>query len=61
MNTLNGFKRGICRVLDLGARNKNLLDITVRKKDYDALAGDWENVGRDIRKAVGRYDIRECR
>lgn len=61
MDTLNGFKRGICRILDLRARNKKLLDLTVRQTDYDALAGDWENVGRDIRNAAAKYDIRECR
>ena len=61
MRKMNGFKRGFCRALDLGARGKSALNITVKDDDYVALLGDWENVGRDIRTAVGRYDFRECR
>ncbi len=60
-NTVKGFTRGFCRVLDLGAKNKGVLNITVRRNDYDALMKDWENVGKNITTAVSKYSARECR
>ena len=61
MKKRNSFKCGFCRALDLGAKGKSTLNVTERDNDYNVLARDWENVGRDIRTAVGRYDLRECR
>ena len=61
MKKRNGFKCGFCRALDLGAKSKRMLNVTERDNDYNVLAWDWENVSRDIRTAVGRYDFRECR
>ena len=61
MRKLNSFERGFCRAFDMGAKNKAVFNITVRYRDIDAVTKDWENVGKDIRKAASNYRIRECR
>lgn len=48
------FFRGFSRALDLGGSKRSYAGIYVRD-DYEALKGDWENVGKDIRKAVAKY------
>lgn len=44
------FLKGCARVFNLSGTKEwpNLSDS--RKKDYEALRGDWDNVGRAIRK-----------
>ena len=54
----NGFVRGASRALDLCAKNKRMLSTTIRYSDRDAIAKDWENVGKSIRKATEAYDPR---
>ena len=61
MLRLNGLKRGFCRALDLGGKSKDVFNVTVRDNDYNVLAGDWENVGRDIRTAIRRSAPGSCR
>ena len=61
MGKMSNFKRGFCRALDLCGTSKPILNIAKRDTDLNVLTGDWENVGRDIRTAVGRYDFRENR
>ena len=49
------FLRGYIRVIDIYSK-KNWPDISRdRKRDYEALRGDWENVGRFIREGTGIY------
>lgn len=49
------FLRGYIRVIDIYSK-KNWPDISRdRKRDYEALRGDWENVGRFIREGTGSY------
>lgn len=50
------FLKGYFRVLDLtGAKEwPNISDN--RTKDYEALRGDWENVGKEIRKEARKYN-----
>lgn len=48
----SAFLRGYSRAFDLSGTKKwpDLSDSTA--KDYEALRGDWENVGRVIRKGT---------
>lgn len=55
MSRANSFIRGASRVMDLGAKNKSTLNVTVRYSDKDALAKDWENVGKSIEKSIRNY------
>ncbi len=49
------FFRGYIRVLDLKG-TKKWPDISDgRTKDYEALRGDWEYVGKEIRKETRSY------
>lgn len=49
------FLRGYIRVIDIYSK-KNWPDLSRdRKRDYEALRGDWENVGRLIREGTGSY------
>ena len=51
----DSFFLGYIRALDLKGTKRwpNLSD--EKKRDYDAIRGDWEDVGREIRKGTQRY------
>lgn len=51
----NHFIFGYSRALDLKGIKKwpNLSDD--KKKDYEAIKGDWENVGKELRESTRRY------
>lgn len=49
------FLKGYARVLNLGG-TKDWPDISIdKKRDYEALRGDWDNVGRAIRKETRNF------
>ena len=53
------FLRGVRRTFDLYGTTKEWPDLSNSKqKDYRALRGDWDNVGKTIRKET--RDIREA-
>ncbi len=37
-------------------RKRPLSDEEARRADYEALKGDWEKVGEDLRRAIQRYE-----
>lgn len=47
------FIHGFCRALDLGGTKDWPKIVDDRRADYEAIRGDWENVGRAIRKETG--------
>lgn len=55
MTRANSFIRGASRVMDLGAKNKSALNTLVRYSDKEAMAKDWENVGKSIEKSIRNY------
>lgn len=55
MSRMDSFIRGASRVMDLGAKNKSVLNTTIRYSDKEALAKDWENVGKSIEKSIRNY------
>lgn len=60
MNRRASFLRGFCRASDFGARNKATLNITVKDRE-NAIAKDWENVGKSIKVAIEKYGAEDCR
>lgn len=52
------FIKGMSRAIDLfallGAYHMRIGDS--RKRDMNALKGDWYNVGKDIRKGIEQFD-----
>ncbi len=46
------FIHGFARVLDLSG-TKDWPRLDNRRADYEAIRGDWENVGRTFRKEAG--------
>ena len=60
--TNKSFQIGYSKAIDLFATNKksseplhSVSDWEALKQDYNALRGDWNNVGRDIQRAVTEY------
>lgn len=57
----NSFIRGYTRALDISGSTKvwpNLSDD--RMKDYEALRGDWKNVGDTIRRETRGFEQTGC-
>lgn len=57
----SSFKRGFCRAFDLGAKNKSTLNVVTKDTVRNVSSKDWTNVGKDIRRAVSRYECRDYR
>jgi len=63
MRRLSGFVEGVSRCLDLSCSLSNYRSILkevnfqncLTVQDADALAGDWQRVGDDVRVAIGKY------
>lgn len=47
------FIHGFVRALDLSGTKDWPQVVDSRRADYEAIRGDWENVGRTIRKEAG--------
>lgn len=59
LSTYNSFLKGIARIADpFGTLNERPQSIKRRRimSDYEALASDWEAVGRDIQTAMGQFE-----
>lgn len=59
LSTYNSFLKGIARIADpFGTLNERPKPIKRRRimSDYEALASDWEAVGRDIQTAMGKFE-----
>lgn len=56
------FRIGFGRAFDLGATvPKRCRRCLGYRCDYDAIRGDWENVGRNIRRGIENYRYRDAR
>lgn len=49
------FLKGYVRALNLSGTKEWPNISEDRKKDYEALRGDWDNVGREIRKETRNF------
>ncbi|MFA6295887.1 MAG: hypothetical protein WC663_00885 [Patescibacteria group bacterium] len=57
--SMPSFSRGISRAFDLtGIINENNYNTskTDKEADFNALKGDWEVVGNDLKTAIKNYD-----
>lgn len=55
----DAFWRGFASVFDLFGRNNRLLYYgrDPQQADYEALRGDWEAVGADLRRVMVRFEL----
>ena len=52
------FVRGFTRGLDIIGAKKEWPDIDdAARRDYEALRGDWVNIGEDIKEAIAAYRV----
>jgi len=52
----DAFIRGFGRAIDLGTNNVSYVSLNNgRIADYEALRGDWENVGKAIKEQTDKY------
>lgn len=62
MESRNCFKKGFCRAYSLNVADQKKFNITTQyQNECNAIAKDWENVGKDITETIKKYGAKNYR